>query len=61
MEKIKWDTLSNSEIQLKQLVLKERYENVKNVITTLLDELDLLDKEFVISEQTLDKRLGKKR
>lgn len=59
MEKIEWNELSTSEIKLKQLSLKELYENKKNKIALLLDELDYLDKEYVNGELELNKRMRK--
>jgi hypothetical protein len=60
MKKINWDILSNADIQLKQLVLKENYENVKNKILLLMDEMDEMDREYIKSKNILNKRLGKK-
>lgn len=60
MEKINWDIMSNADIKLKQLTLKENYESIKNKIMNCLDELDNLDKEYMSSEKILEKRLGKK-
>lgn len=56
MEKIVWEELSTSEIKLKQLSLKELYENKKNKIAALLDDLDYLDSEYIKGENELNKR-----
>lgn len=57
MEKYLWEEMTTSEIRSKQLTLKELYENKKNKISQLLDDLDLLDEEYVKSEKELNKRI----
>lgn len=59
MENIKWSELSITEIRLKQLSLKELYENKKNQIIKLLDEMDYLDKQYANGTNELNKRLNK--
>lgn len=59
MENIKWSDLSLNEIKLKQLSLKELYENKKNLIIKLLDEMDALDKQYANGTNEINKRLNK--
>lgn len=59
MENIKWSDLSITEIRLKQLSLKESYENKKNLIIKLLDEMDFLDKQYINGTNELNKRLNR--
>lgn len=59
MENIEWNNLSITEIRLKQLSLKELYENKKNQIIKLLDEMDYLDKQYANGTNELNKRLNR--
>ena len=58
MEKIKWSEISNRRI--KETLEEMRNESivVKNKINNLLDTLDKLDKEYLIGNDTLNKRLS---
>jgi hypothetical protein len=60
MEKIEWRNLSNAEIKLKQLTLKETYEKTKIETLKLLDILDALDYEYDRGLQELNKRKNMK-
>ena len=58
MENIKWNELSINEIKLKQLSLKELFENKKIKILKLLDEIEFLDKQYNNGTSELNKRLN---
>lgn len=59
MKKIKWENLSNNEITIEQIKLKEEYESLKNQILLKYDEIDEIDKEYIKSINILNERLKK--
>ena len=60
MENIKFNEMSNSEIETRIKSLEFEYEKVKNEIYEKYDKLDYLNKNYLLGKSLLDKRLNKK-
>lgn len=56
---IEWSTMSNTDIRVKMSSMEMEYENVKNKISGLIDELDKLDIEYNKAKKELEKRSKK--
>lgn len=56
---IEWSTMSNTDIRVKMSSMEMEYENVKNKISSLIDELDKLDIEYNKAKKELEKRSKK--
>lgn len=51
-----WDTMSNSEIHIKLKSMESEYENIKNKINELINQLDNLDYQYNKGKLELKKR-----
>lgn len=60
MENIKFNEMSNSEIEIRIKSLEFEYEKVKNEIYERYDKLDYLNKNYLLGKTLLEKRLNKK-
>ena len=56
MEKIKYNELSNTEIKLRIEVLENSFENKKNELIKLCEEMNNIEKEYLEAKHELEIR-----
>ena len=54
---IDWDNKSNSKIQHELIELRNEHETIKNKMIQLSEKLDNVEKEYLLGNKTLLKRL----
>jgi len=54
---IDWDNKSNSKIQHELIELRNQHETLKNKMNQLSEKLDNVEKEYLLGNKTLLKRL----
>jgi|15BtaG_2_1085339.scaffolds.fasta_scaffold173914_1 hypothetical protein len=57
IEHIKWENISNNNIRNKLIELKNEHESLKSKIINLSEKLDTVEKEYLLGNKTLIKRL----
>jgi hypothetical protein len=56
MGKIDFASMTSEEIRMKQLEISNHHESLKKIATEILEQLDLLEKEFDNGTKELNKR-----
>ena len=59
MMNIEWTTMSNNEIRIKLASMENEYESIKQKISKLIGELDLMDIEYYKGKKEIEKRSKK--
>lgn len=57
-DEIKLEDLSNNEIKLKMINLKNEYEAIQSKMKLLLVDLQALDKQYLQCKKVINERLG---
>jgi predicted nucleic acid-binding Zn-ribbon protein len=57
MEKVKWNDMSNSSIRTKLESMKNEHDAIKSKISSLLENMENIQKEYFIGNKTLIKRI----
>jgi hypothetical protein len=57
MEYINWEDISNNNIRNKLIELKNEHESLKTKIINLSEKLDTVEKEYLLGNKILLKRL----